>query len=353
MAHPKREAAMAESTNLIDATSVEERHVDAAGFDWLLAILILIMEGGFFLDLWAHSHGRVGPTFFTPWHGVFYAGFAAIVVSTGLYMIQTRSGSGGRFLSLPTGYELLVPGILLFLLSGLSDYLWHSFHGFDLASDAPISPSHLGLIIGMGMIVIGPLRAEWKRSEVNSPHLPAILSGLAFLSICTITIQFAHPTAKVWAIPEVIARFPTDPITAQSLALSGMLLHTVIWVGFCLAVARRWSLPIGTLTFLLTANAAVMCLSYDEYRLILAALLAGIAADVLLFASRRVGRPKDGWHMIAWGIPLVYYLSYFATLNITGTVWWQPHVSLGAIVLTCCCGWLLGTAMRTSEGRVF
>jgi len=46
------------------------------GLDWALAILSALFVGGLFLDGWAHTHGRVDQSFFTPWHAVFYAGYA-------------------------------------------------------------------------------------------------------------------------------------------------------------------------------------------------------------------------------------------------------------------------------------
>ena len=32
------------------------------------------LVGGFFLDGWAHTHGKVDQSFFTPWHAVLYSG---------------------------------------------------------------------------------------------------------------------------------------------------------------------------------------------------------------------------------------------------------------------------------------
>jgi hypothetical protein len=35
-------------------------------FDWIATLLSLTFLGGVYLDGWAHSHGRVDDTFFTP-----------------------------------------------------------------------------------------------------------------------------------------------------------------------------------------------------------------------------------------------------------------------------------------------
>src|SRR6266508_3210614 len=50
----------------------------SVGFDWAMAVLSAVFVGGIFLDGWAHTHGRVDQSFFTPWHAVFYAGYAAV-----------------------------------------------------------------------------------------------------------------------------------------------------------------------------------------------------------------------------------------------------------------------------------
>ena len=38
-----------------------------AAFDWAATMLAGVFTGGLFLDGWAHTHGRVDDTFFTPW----------------------------------------------------------------------------------------------------------------------------------------------------------------------------------------------------------------------------------------------------------------------------------------------
>jgi len=47
-------------------------------FNWAMAVLSTVLVGGFYLDLWAHAHGRTDNTFFTPWHAVLYSMLAAV-----------------------------------------------------------------------------------------------------------------------------------------------------------------------------------------------------------------------------------------------------------------------------------
>ena len=43
-------------------------------FDWGIAALSVWLAIGFYIDMWAHAHGRVDDTFLTPWHAILYAG---------------------------------------------------------------------------------------------------------------------------------------------------------------------------------------------------------------------------------------------------------------------------------------
>lgn len=50
------------------------RSYETHTFDWVIALLSLWLVGCVHLDAWAHHQFAV-ETFFTPWHGVLYAGF--------------------------------------------------------------------------------------------------------------------------------------------------------------------------------------------------------------------------------------------------------------------------------------
>src|SRR2546423_6812701 len=90
-------------------------------FDWAMAVLSGLLVAGFYLDLWAHAHGRTDNTFFTPWHAVLYG----MLVAVGLFLAGAalrahRRGAPWR-LSLPPGYDLSLLGIGLFLVGGVAD----------------------------------------------------------------------------------------------------------------------------------------------------------------------------------------------------------------------------------------
>jgi hypothetical protein len=46
--------------------------MSSLSFDWAVTALSVWVVAGLYLDGWAHNHGKVDETFFTPWHAVLY-----------------------------------------------------------------------------------------------------------------------------------------------------------------------------------------------------------------------------------------------------------------------------------------
>src|SRR2546430_16573716 len=73
-------------------------------FDWAMAILSTVLVGGFYLDLWAHAHGRTDNTFFTPWHAVLYSMLAAVGIFLSTAAWRTWHRGAPWWESLPAAY---------------------------------------------------------------------------------------------------------------------------------------------------------------------------------------------------------------------------------------------------------
>src|SRR5579884_1464970 len=170
--------------------------IGGIGFDRLMAGLALLFISGLYLDGWAHNHGLVDSTFFTPWHAILYSAYAlnAIVLTSVLFINHARGRAW--FAALPGGYELSLVGVPLFLLAGAGDMVWHILFGFEVGIDPLLSPTHLLLALGGILIISGPLRSCWQRTTREqgwSMLWPAILSLTAILAIFTFFTSFAHP----------------------------------------------------------------------------------------------------------------------------------------------------------------
>src|SRR5688572_19079301 len=99
--------------------------------DWILALLSIWLIGGFYVDLWAHAHGEVDDTFFTPWHGLLYAGAAAFGIAFVLVAILGKPrGVPVRDVLAPP-YQLGFLGAVLFVVAGVLDLGWHELFGFE------------------------------------------------------------------------------------------------------------------------------------------------------------------------------------------------------------------------------
>src|SRR5258708_7740118 len=165
--------------------------VNTKRFEWLVVLFSAWIVAGLFLDGWAHNTLRNAiETFFTPWHAVLYSGFA---LAGGLLVItHTRNVRRGYhwLRALPKVYMLSLLGVAIFGLSGGADFLWHSLFGFEVDTEALLSPTHLALAIGGVLIISGPFRAAWERQRAQEKQgwadfLPPILSSLPTLSLST------------------------------------------------------------------------------------------------------------------------------------------------------------------------
>src|SRR5438094_9645302 len=87
-------------------------------FDWAMAILSTVLVGGFYLDLWAHAHGRTDNTFFTPWHAVLYSMLAAVGVFLSITAWRMWRRGASWHQSLSAGYGLALLGTGRFGLAG-------------------------------------------------------------------------------------------------------------------------------------------------------------------------------------------------------------------------------------------
>ena len=172
-------------------------------FDWAMAILSTVLVGGFYLDLWAHAHGRTDNTFFTPWHAVLYSMLAAVGAFLSVTAWRRWHRGAPWWESLPAGYGLSLVGVALFALGGGADLIWHVLFGVEFSVDALLSPTHLVLACAGVLIVTGSLRSAWRdpaRGTRQWPaRIPAVLSLGLVLSIFTGFTQFVHPLVDPWA----------------------------------------------------------------------------------------------------------------------------------------------------------
>src|SRR5215471_11898276 len=74
---------------------------DSPRFDFVYAILTGVFAFGLFLDGWAHNHGKVDNTFFTPWHAVLYSAFFLNGLVLGIVLLLNHRRGRSWLTALP------------------------------------------------------------------------------------------------------------------------------------------------------------------------------------------------------------------------------------------------------------
>ena len=310
---------------------------DSLRFDTIYAVELCIFVVGLFLDGWAHNHGKVDNTFFTPWHAILYGSVLLIAVTlAGTHVLNTRKGYS-VWRALPEGYTLSLIGVILFFIGGGFDFVWHSLFGFEANLETLLSPAHMLLATSGVLFVTGPLRAVWHRRGGQGWRLlfPAIVSLTVIFSLFTFFTQYAN----FWANPTFITgtTAPQEYNTSYLMGVSGVvsvLIATALMMGVLLLAMRRWPLPFGTLTFMMTANFALMYWMRNrgdsfEPLLMGAGILAGVLGDGLLAWLKPSAERPIAVRAFAFLFPVFLALLYYAAVIGTAGTWWKVHLWLG------------------------
>jgi hypothetical protein len=309
---------------------------------------------GLFLDGWAHNHGRVDNTFFTPWHLVLYSGYGAV----GLLMVGTQFRNVARGYaftrSLPRGYWLALVGVMIFGVAGALDFGWHSVFGFEENLEALLSPSHLALATGGFLFGSGPIRAAWHRRQQTSSWremLPLIAALLGIMSLLTFFTQYASVGGN---LIQLTGRRPGDDYV-DVVGIVSIVMYTTILLGMTLVVARRWRLPMGAFALMHGVNMLLMTWvtvrNPLQYFLVIPALAVGLLVDMLLRRWHPLHERITHLRIFSFIMPFALSLAYLAGLSILGYsifqrgLWWKVHMWLGVPFTAGIAGYLMSFVM--------
>ncbi|HEU5370268.1 MAG TPA: hypothetical protein VFU69_17480 [Ktedonobacterales bacterium] len=329
-----------------------------ASFDWTFILLCTWLTGGIFLDGWAHNHGKVDQSFFTPWHAILYSGYLAVAIFFVATILRNHARGAPWRRSYPSGYGAAVIGVPVFAVAGVGDLLWHTLFGIEKGVEGLVSPSHLGLALGATLILTGPLRAAWRRSAPDAAErwrtlLPALLALTYIFSLLVFFTQFAQPIVKSRANLQitdiVITYFPfdtsNDPNLSAELGIASILLQAAIMAGIALVLVRRWRLPLGTFALLFGLNGLLISFLAGRTSIIgvmLVSAFIGLLVDALNVALRPTPGRAAAMRAFGFSVPFIYNLIYFAALYVTyGEFGWSVHLWTGAIVMAGIVGLLL------------
>ncbi|MBF8191396.1 hypothetical protein ITP53_38000 [Nonomuraea sp. K274] len=331
------------------ADSGEPRRWVSLRTDLITALLGVWFGIGLMIDAWAHTNQSELETFFTPWHAAFYSGFAAV---SGWIIFQVwrnvRTGRQG-LAAVPSGYLAGLIAVPAFAAFGLVDMIWHTVLGIETSIDILFSPSHLGLIVTMLLIITTPLRSAWNAPDVGArPSLGRLfpaLAGLAFAATL-VSLFLSYGDAMQYGAQRVVDAFSlqNEGPGADRLA-TAMVISNVVLLAPVLLLARRWRLPFGAVTVMY----AIMILmpgaqtAFGNLSILLTFVVAGLASDLLILWLRPSGARRGAYWAFAGLSAFVTWSLYMGVASATGgglpTV---PELWTGAPIVAGLVGLALG-----------
>lgn len=320
---------------IIGSLRKADRPVTTVGQDWLFVAVGIWFVGGLFVDGYAHNHFNNLETFFTPWHAIFYSGFAAVAALSIWFSARERA--------IPVGYDLTLLGVVIFAVGGALDMAWHIAFGIEQDIAALLSPTHLILATGLTLIMAGPLRAAYARTTSRvgwRALLPAMLSAVFVLSILTFFLQFFYGTSATYDPAKTF--HITGDAAAEFFSLSilhglvTVIIRSAVLCGMLFFLMRRFRLPAGAITFLFGFNALLMGLMIEDVPIFYTsvALIAAVISDlvyVLFNPQQTAVRLRAFAFFVPWLLYVVYLLGYRFLPGFNGYSW-NVNLLVGAPV---------------------
>jgi hypothetical protein len=297
------------------------------------------------LDGWAHEIVKVLDTFFTPWHAIYYSGFAAVSLFLCGDILYNFSQRKKLARSLRTKYASAYIGVLIFSAGGLGDVIWHEFFGFERSIDALMSPTHLGLYLGMFLIFSAPFKnlIYQKNNKLNfKSNLTLILSITIIFSFLTFFTQYINPLISPFAFNthQTPYRFYHEAI-----GLASLFVHTIFLLAPLLMTLVHKKIPLGGLSTIILLNALSMTSIHLHFDFLIAAVLISICSEALLHLTRPSLRNPFGFQVFSYLLPFVYAGFYFLVGSYSRGIGWSSQLWIGTVLVSGFFGWLLSYLM--------
>ena len=286
---------------------------------------------GVFVDGWAHLNRPGLETFFTPWHALLYSGAAALF---GWLLLPTATVTNRN-------RAWAAAAAAIFTVGGLGDLLWHQVFGVETGLSALVSPTHLLLLLGGLIGLTAPLRESRDRRldgfGAALPVLGAVTLAAALGAFFLLYVSpFAAdaPTVAVTAIPEGAPGHEEAEAPAVT-GLASYLVSTIIIVLPLLVLRLRGQFPFGTITVVVTSIALLSTgvTEFDQPAAPVAALMAGLAADLVVRAGRRLREPVQ-LLLLGAVVPPLLWGAQLGALALTEEVRWPAELVFGVLVLS-------------------
>jgi hypothetical protein len=337
--------------------------------DLVTVLLALWLIGGLVLDGWAHGNLEARlESFFTPWHAVFYSGFAATALWV-LWMVQTRRAEHAAWTqAVPRGYGLGVVGVAVFAVGGVGDLLWHRIFGIEEDIAALLSPTHLLLFTGIALILLAPFRAAWSAPEPPSAGLRGALPAFLSITLLTALVAFFFGYNSLFSIltdelasrpaelvpfaqgqaPQPAGDFEGRAEDTQIKGIMAALSTSLILLAPVLLMLRRWRMPFGaaTILFLVVATIIVTVHGFQAWESLLGAAAAGMAADAAIARLRPSPHRVGAFRAVGSLIPMAVIGFTFLAAVWRSRFGWPAELWTGTIFFGGLAGYALAFLMQ-------
>ena len=338
--------------------------------DLVFALFASTIVIGLFLDGWNHinlQNGALG-SFFTPWHGVLYAGFTATATWLAMrnsHLVRKSVAAQPQYhayFGLPLRYPLAVFGVLIATVGMAGDAIWHTVFGEEKGVARVISPFHLVLFSGAVLLLGAPIRSGWYAPDVYPARLsfqrffPVLLSLTLVTSSVAFMFQWLsaftdwQPSLTLGRLPTSLASDPAVVGTVEFAGVARVLVTNVIVIAPLLLALRRWRLPAGSITFMFTIVALGMA-TLTEFRqgwTVIPAIIGGVAGDLMLRFWPVSPDRTFATRVFAAATSAAFWTAYFITLRIAYDIRWPFDLWVGTVGVSMICAVLVSVLVLPS-----
>jgi len=337
-------------------------------YDPIVLFLGLWCLAGLLIDAFAHIAGNVDDTFFTPWHAVWYSGAAAY----GAYIFYAILPDGGIQQLIQEPFKTLknvepqhkpgVYGIIIFAVSGFGDLIWHETLGVEENTDILLSPTHIGLFIGLMMSVTAPLWSAWSNPKSGRNGLPSQLlivfgAGAAWC-VALLMVRYAN----LWFAPLQSYCYSgsldfcdnSDYNYALEQGLQSFFIQAALTSTVLALFLQRWKPARGAMftLFMFHAVGVWVYSEFDSNNLTMGITLA-IIAEIVALGYDRIGPKVYIPFMVASQVIVFMMFALMRVSDISDTTYWiegvnlhvipfgwSIHSTIGSIVVCATIGWV-------------
>ncbi|WP_433049005.1 hypothetical protein [Dactylosporangium sp. CS-033363] len=311
-----------------------------------MALASVWLAGGLFMDGWAHTHVPSLETFFTPWHGVLYSGYAALAISLVPARLWRGRPEGPVQTWVPAGYGLGLLGAVLFAVGGALDMTWHITFGIEVNLEALLSPPHLLLLTAGSLMIATPIRAAAAKREAASitNDVPVLISAVSGTSVAAFFLDYLSPFTDAPAANSGYGN-------GQAFGLAQYLTYTMlVLVAVLFAWTRLRRVPFGLVT-LVVAAASVPNGVFDDFENLSAQLWPLLGAVIADIAVQGVAARRPDLVPLAIGavVPMMVWTTHLVGVQLSLGVAWSLELWSGVVVLTALAGSVLGGLFLTKK----